>query len=141
MPGLPPLNPMARQAYGGGGFYQQPQPNRKVLCAGTAGNPVATVYTVPLRTTAEVLSIHAHNYDAAAQTLDIYVRDPAGTSSLIHRISMNANTSSAANNLLSGMSICLSPDWEIRLLGSKAASIDYLITGVEYFIPTGGATA
>ena len=137
---LPPAR-IPGGAFGGGGFYQQPQPNRKVLSAGTAGSPVGTVYTVPLRTTTEITSIHAHNYDAGAQTLDVYVRGPSGTSSLIHRISMNAATSSAAYNVMSGMTICLGPDWEVRLLASKAASIDYLITGIEYFIPTGGATA
>lgn len=131
---------MAIPPFSAGGYYQQPQANPMVLALGTAGNPVGTVYTVPLRTKAEITSIHAHNYDSGAQTLDFYVRLDSGTAYLFHRMSLAANTSSSADVTLAGMRILLGPSYQIRLLASKAASIDYLITGYEHFLPTGGRT-
>lgn len=138
MPGLPPLNPMARQAYGGGGFYQQPQPNRKVLAAGVATDAAAPGYTVPRATQAEVTSIHVFNTDGGAQTIDFYIVTPGGTGRIFARASLTATTSA---QVITAERINLSPDWEIHVEASLTNVVNYLITGIEYVIPTGGATA
>jgi len=124
---------------GPGGFYQQLQPNRKVLALGAAPVAEATVYTVPARTQTEITSIHFDNIDAAPQTLAVKVRASAtATAYEVHTETLAAATPSAADETLAGMRIMLSPGYEIRLVASKAASINYLITGIEWTLPGGG---
>lgn len=132
---------MPLAAMGSGGFYQQLQPNRKVLACGTAPNAIATVYTVPLRTQTEISSLWVHNYNAGAQTLDLTVRFNGGTGYLVRRISLNGNSSNNVNVDLSASRIMLGSQWELRLTASAAAAIDYLITGIEWTLPGGGSTA
>ena len=138
---VPPPSPRPSGAYGGEGFYQGLQPNRKVLAAGTAPNAITTVYTVPLRTQCEITWLSVHNYNAGAQTLDLTVRFNGGTGYNIRRFSLNANTSNNNNLDMGGGRIMLGPQWELRLTASAAAAIDYLITGIEWTLPGGGATA
>lgn len=138
----PPPSPRPSGAYGGGGFYQQLQPNRKVLAVGLASNVEATVYTVPARTQTEITSIHFDNIAVGAQTLSFKLRlNATSTAYEFHSEALGATTPSAANETLAGMRIMLSPGNELRLVASAINSFNYLITGIEWTLPGGGATA
>ena len=137
--GMPPYRSPSPPG-GPGGFYQPLQPNRKVLAAGVAPVAKTVVYTVPRGAQVEITSIHCHNYDGATQSLSFYINFDGGTDYIFHSEPMTTATSSNSETLMAGMRLVAGAGWELSLQASKATSINYLITGIEWLLPTGGGS-
>lgn len=138
---LPPPARVPSGAYGGGGFYQQPQPNRKVLGIGQIGSATTwtTVYTAKSGAQAEVTFFSLYNSSGAVtQTVDarFQVVDVTGTiNRQFARVSIAPNGS--ARLVEGGESICLAPGQILQLYTTTANVLDYVLTGIEWVIPTG----
>lgn len=141
MPGLPPLNQSRFGAFGGGGFYQEPQANRKLLGIGqiTAATTWETVYTVKPGAQAEIRFCACYNTSGAVtQTVDIRVQ-MVNTSGTVNR--QFARASVAPNGsvrfLEGGEALFLAPGQILQLYTTTANVLDYVISGIEWVIPTG----
>ena len=133
----PPLN--------SGGFYQQPQPSPRVLAAGQIASATTwtTVFTPRLGAPAEVRFLACYNTDTVTtQTVDIRVSmvDVNGTTQRqFARASVAPNGS--VRFLEGGEALYLSANQSIQLYTTTANVLDYVISGVEWILPTGGRTS
>jgi hypothetical protein len=101
----------------------------KVLAEGQFANAKGTLYTVPASTVAYIKSFFVFNTNAAAQTVNVYLK-PGSTSRQIVRIATLAQYESANILDLLGSVILEAADL-IEGDTTTATALDYVITGVE----------
>src|SRR5574343_2078372 len=119
-----------------GGFFQQPQPNVKVLASGELTNAFAAIYTVPKRTQARVSFGSFFNMGAAVETVEVQAVSPSAVVQYVGRAVLNPNE--FMRILDNDESLELSADWVIKAKSTNNTAVDYVLTGVELFLPTGG---
>jgi hypothetical protein len=100
----------------------------KSLSSGQLAGAKATIYTCPALTTAIVRLVTYVNTGAAANTVNLYFKESAGTSRRIipEDMSLSAGFSMEEANV-----ITMSAGDELEGDSSTAAEVDYYISGVE----------
>ena len=142
---VPPPSPRPSGAYGGGGFYQQPQPNRKLLGIGQIASATTwtTVYTVPKGASAEVRFCSCYNTSAVTtQTVDARVTKTDSTGTESRQFARASVVPAGSVRFFEGGEVLfLGPGQLLQIYTTTAAVLDYVVSGIEWTIPTGGATA
>jgi hypothetical protein len=100
-----------------------------ILANGQLPNAKGTLYTVPALTTAYVKFVNAHNTGGGSETVLFYVKKSAGTSRVLARAVLATNEQSRAVD--KEETITLGAGDQIEGQTTTAATVDYLITGVE----------
>lgn len=126
-----------------GGAFQQPQAKVKVLAATVLASTAAAVYTVPSGCSGtEISTITVYNNNGSATDLDIWVQTPGGTQYQIYRSASIATvTHSRVLSPSDGGPMFLRTGYSLYFEASQGADVDCVVTGIEYFLPQGGASA
>lgn len=124
-----------------GGSFQQAQPKPKVLVAAEMATSAATLYTVPKGCSGtEITFISAFNTNGSATTFGLQIESVAGTAFYIY-YNPSLATVTADWPLENNRSIFLQQGWSIKGLASQGGDVEFVASGIEYFLPQGGASA
>lgn len=112
----------------------------RVLASGTLTNSLATIYTVPKRTKAQISFGSFYNKAAATtETILVQAVSPAGVAQYVGRaVLLPGEFMRIFDN---AEMLSLSPDWIIKASSTNNSATDYVLSGNELFIPTGGEAA
>lgn len=136
---------MSRPPLTSGGFYQQPQPSPRVLGIGQIADAATwTSVATPRRSTPMELRFAAFYNTSAVTTQTVEARvqtiDANGTTNRqFARASVAPNGSMRL--LEGGEVLYLTTNQILQVQTTTAAVLDYVISGIEWIIPIGGATA
>ena len=100
-----------------------------ILANGQLPNAKGTLYTVPALTTAYVKFVNGYNTGAGSETVVFYVKKAAGTSRVLGRAVLAADEQTRVVD--KEETITLGAGDQIEGETTTAATVDYLITGVE----------
>jgi hypothetical protein len=99
-----------------------------ILATGQLPAAKATLYTCPVATHAYIKFINAHN-TAGTEALFFYTKKSGGTSRILARGTLNVNEQLRV--IEKDETLNLGPGDEIEGHTTTAATVDYVITGVE----------
>ena len=128
-----------------GGFYQQPQPSPRTLAAGQIAGAAtwATVFTPRRGAPAEIRFCACYNTSAVTtQTVEARVSLVDGSGTVQRQFARASVAPNGSVRFLEGGEVLyLTMNQSLQIQTTTAAVLDYVISGLEWILPTGGAPA